>query len=481
MHNGIGIVFAQYRFLGMIGDRKIVWNLPILAMPWAVSYIQEVARCAGTGHQEGLFMDVSSAGWGKLLEEWPWFSGHGGYPIQAYSEFMPPPRLGQTPFGARDAIFADDDPHGWRVSEIEEEYEIRPGLELVAREVMDRAVRLGKGLNVYHLAGHSNANLAGNPCWPPELAARAGHLDHERYVLLLPLALSRTQDDKGRVRWTLFGGSEQGPERAFWKSFFTAPGQEQPAAQAQTFFRQILAAVYGENPAAPSGLQSAGFRIMPSLPDPQFPYWNADPLPSWTRAHLVDDQSDFGNVRYLLTFRPFGQLPPQVRKRYLAGTLHLLPFPGSLVFWGAPTYRQLQKTLPLAMQIPLLRLVARHAAPFSLRVPQSGWIHEPHPDLDPAAIQRELIEDTYRRSNRWDRVHRHQDPLALVQRPDKIVKVLFSTESDAIGLYGIPADSLTGFADYQVDTQNMVLCILVNNGNDEYSIKFLNYLLTHLK
>ncbi|MEI7435895.1 MAG: M28 family peptidase [bacterium] len=351
---------------------------------------------------------------------------------------MPPPRFGRSVFGARDEIFTDGAPYAWNVPEIEEACELTPGLELIARQVMERLVLLGKGQNVYHLAGHGNSNLAGNPYWPPELAARAGHLDHERYLILLPLALSRTQDDKGRVRWTLFGGSEQGPERAFWKSFFTAPDQEQPAKQALSFFRQILTTVYGEPMHGPAGLTNAGFRILPSLPDPQFPYWSCNPLPAWTQAYLADDQSEFGDVRYLLTFRPFGQLPPQVRARYLAGQLHLLPFPGSLVFWGTPGYRKLQKTLPLAMQIPLLRLVARHAAPFSLRVPQSGWIHEPHADVDPATIQRELIMDAYHRSHRWERIHRHQDPLALNPHPDKVVEVLFSTQSDAIGLYGKP-------------------------------------------
>jgi hypothetical protein len=55
------------------------------------------------------------------------------------------------------------------------------------------------------------------------------------------------------------------------------------------------------------------------------------------------------------------------------------------------------------------------------------------------------------------------------------------TASDITGLYGIPADSLTGFADYSVSTDGMVLCILYNNGNDEYSVKFLNYLLENLR
>ena len=61
-------------------------------------------------------------------------------------------------------------------------------------------------------------DLVANPFWPAELAAEP-KLPHERCVTLLPFALSRTQDDKGRVRWTLFGNSEQGPGKAFWKGF----------------------------------------------------------------------------------------------------------------------------------------------------------------------------------------------------------------------------------------------------------------------
>ena len=82
----------------------------------------------------------------------------------------------------------------------------------------------------------------------------------------------------------------------------------------------------------------------------------------------MDDSAPLGDVRYLLTFRPFAQLPATVRERYLAGRLALLPFPGSLVFWGMPTYRRLAETLPLAMQIPVLRLVPSHNGWTGLRV-----------------------------------------------------------------------------------------------------------------
>ena len=50
-----------------------------------------------------------------------------------------------------------------------------------------------------------------------------------------------------------------------------------------------------------------------------------------------------------------------------------------------------------------------------------------------------------------------------------------------IGLYGIPADALSGFLEYQVLTEDKVLCILYNNGNDEYSVKFLSYVLENLR
>ena len=85
-----------------------------------------------------------------------------------------------------------------------------------------------------------------NPYWPPELAAHAGKLPHEHYVVLLPLALSRTQDDKGRVRWTFFGSSEQGPSWAFWKGFHSGPTEELPEERGIDFFRRLLVAVSRE-------------------------------------------------------------------------------------------------------------------------------------------------------------------------------------------------------------------------------------------
>jgi hypothetical protein len=378
-------------------------------------------------------------GWRQLLDGYPWFSGEGQFPLPAYSEFMPPPRLGCTPYGAVDPrLFSEDDLYGWHVSEIEEEYEIKPGLENIARQIIESLVKLGESQPVYHIAGHEGMNLLNNPYWPPELAARAGHLAHERYVVLLPLTLSRTQDDMGRVRWTYFGGSEQGPERGFWKSFYSAPDQELSGQKSLAFILRLLSAVYGESAEDGAQLHRLGFRILPSEKNSRFPYWDQDPLPAWARPYLMDEHASVEDIRYLLTFRPFSRLPDEIRQRYLAGKLNLLPFPGSLVSWGMPTYLRLQQELPMAMQIALLRWVVRHAAPTGIRVPQSGWLHEPHPNVKASQIQQELVLNHYARTNRWNRVHRYDDALALNPRLDKVAKVLFSTELDSIGLYDKP-------------------------------------------
>ena len=51
-----------------------------------------------------------SRGWRRLLAGYPWFRGEGKYPLPAYSEFMPPPRVGRKPCGEIDYdLFSNDD------------------------------------------------------------------------------------------------------------------------------------------------------------------------------------------------------------------------------------------------------------------------------------------------------------------------------------------------------------------------------------
>ena len=56
-----------------------------------------------------------------------------------------------------------------------------------------------------------------------------------------------------------------------------------------------------------------------------------------------------------------------------------------------------------------------------------------------------------------------------------------NSETGKRTLMGIPADSLTGLEQYGLTPKGMVLCVLANNGNDEYTVKFLDYLLTHMR
>ncbi len=377
-------------------------------------------------------------GWEVLLEGYPWFKA-GEFPLPAYSEFMPPPRLGCRPTGATDDwLFSKDDPYGWYISEIEQEYELQPGLDSIAHQVMDQVLELGRGKSAHHIRGQKGRNLRDNPYWPEELARSAGQLGQERYVTLLPLALSRTQDDMGRVRWTLFGNSEQGPERAFWKSFYRAPGQELEEDESIALIARLLQAAYGEKSESAAQLKKAGFRILPSSPHPRFPYWTVESLPSWTKRFVVSERFSSDEIHYLLTFVPFADLPEDIRQKYTAGKLHLIPFPGSLVFWGIPVYLKLQEQLTFALQAPLLRIVSRHGGPEGIRVPQSGWLREPRRDEKTSEVQEELLLNTYRRTNRWDRVRRDQDAVAASQRVDKITQVLFNTAVETLGLYDKP-------------------------------------------
>jgi hypothetical protein len=379
---------------------------------------------------------MPTQGWKQLVAGWPWFQGEGAYPIGAYSEFMPPPRSVRRAYGTYDlSLFSDKDPWGWPITEYEESLFLRPGMEKIAHHVLGALMCLAHGRPTHGIA---RGKLENNPYWPPELAKDSHKRTHERFVMLLPLALSRTQDDKGRVGWTVFGGSEQGPARAFWKSFYTAPGRELPQEQAVACLRRLLHAVYGEPFAKLDDLRRAGLRILPIGDDPAAPLWRDEPLPSWTASYRLNANEPIAKVKYLLTFRSFGHLPTAVRRAYLAGDLHLLPFPGSLLFWGVPAYRQLQRELDLALQVPLLHLLPRALVTQGIRIPQSGWLHEPHPDHPQPSEHHGPFRNTYRRTHRWGRVHRDEDELAIEGRDDKLLHVLFSTASNDLGLYDKP-------------------------------------------
>jgi hypothetical protein len=254
----------------------------------------------------------------------------------------------------------------------------------------------------------------------------------------MPLALSRTQDDKGRIRWTLFGSSEQGPERAFWKGCFekfNLEGEE----NGEGFLHRLLTTVYGIKDVPPHKLNEAGFRYLPGDSDDEHDRSSFILKPGWTEYYQLGPRESLRGVKYLLTFRPFGKLPKAVRQAYLDGELHLLPFPGSLIFWGSPSYDRLKRQLRFAGQIPLLNLFKRHEDPQGIRVPQAGWMHEPHEDHPyPDEAHHGPVRNYYKRAHRWQRVHRHEDELQVLEKEDKMAHVLFSTTEKDIGLYGKP-------------------------------------------
>jgi len=379
---------------------------------------------------------TSNFGWHKFMQGYPWFKGEGKYPLPAYSEFMPAPRVGINLFGqVDDRIFIENDPYGWGVPEVQEEYEIQPGLKSIAEQTMHQLRDLGLGRHALRLGGPEGRNLQNNPYWPDELQAHAGNLKHERYVTLLPLALSRTQDDMGRVRWTLFGSSEQGPERGFWMSFYSAPDKERPAREGIAFFCHLLSAAYGERVHNASALQRAGLRILPTSNNS---HWLTGPLPSWAERFVMRETDRIEDVRYLLTFRPFAELSAEIRAKYLGGDLALLPFPGSLSFWGAPLYTKVEQQLPLAAQFAHLHIISPNSGYTGMRVAQAGWMHEPGLSGHAAEIQEELLLNTYHRTSRWDRVHRHADNAAASKHVDSVSTTLFSGQLVDLDLYNKP-------------------------------------------
>jgi len=212
---------------------------------------------------------------------------------------------------------------------------------------------------------------------------------------------------------------------------------EWPVERSLDFIRRLLAAAYGEPMENLVDVKQAGFRVMADDGEPLLPHWRVKELPGWTEPLVWKPGQKLAGVRYLLTFEPYERLPAPVRKAYLAGDLHLLPFPGSLVFWGTSVYHRLAQDIAYAGQIALLHSVVRREAPGGFRVPQSGWLHEPLGKL-PAGDLHGPLRNTFQRTHRWSRVHRYEDELAISTDEDRVAHVLFSTQADDMGLYGKP-------------------------------------------
>ncbi|HEY1906232.1 MAG TPA: M28 family peptidase [Myxococcaceae bacterium] len=334
------------------------------------------------------------------------FRGTGRFPLRAYSEFMPPPFVGIKPYvpsrAGAPTTFPVSSGDALDVDEYEQVQHLEPGLDRIAEHLVHELGRVARG----QPNALSRTMLEGNPAWPAELstAAHANQLQHDPGVVICPLALSRTQDDKGNDRWTLFGSSHEPPGASFWEGLDEAG------------IAELLAWV---------GLDGQwGILAEPGE------------LPPSLRSRRVDGQTVEG-LRSLITFRPFSRLSPEVKAAYLGGRLVLVPSPVSLVLLEHPQYQVLARELPRASQIPLLHLFPRVEGSCAIRIPQSGWLDESDPvtGLGPHGHR---VVPHLTRTHRWQRVARDAGIHGDGMYTDKVSVALFSTDPEAVGLYDKP-------------------------------------------
>src|SRR5262245_23925623 len=113
---------------------------------------------------------MAHSGWSKLIPRDNCFQRRDAYTIDAYSEFMPAPRVGWKPYGTLSVsphLLSPDDPFGWKVHEFDETLELQPGLYHIARQLLTRLKRLQEGNPEAGLPRHICRD---NPFWPPELS-----------------------------------------------------------------------------------------------------------------------------------------------------------------------------------------------------------------------------------------------------------------------------------------------------------------------
>ncbi|MFH1176759.1 MAG: hypothetical protein V1750_05075, partial [Acidobacteriota bacterium] len=327
--------------------------------------------------------------------------GFGELPLPAYSEFMPPPWVGLKPAEPTVLISPALGADGLAITEYEEAQELVPGLAALARHLGETFTRFAEGKPRVVSA----TLLDGNSAWTPELAAVCAG---KPVVLAMPLALSRTQDDKGRVRWTLFGTSHLEPATAVWHGL-----DEGGVARLAGFLAGVPSSSVAE-------VRAAGVRVLADVPA--------------ARALAFDGGLD--GLRTLVTLEAFARLPDPVRAAVLAGRLILAPSPASLVAFEHPGYARLAHQLPYAAQIPLLHLVPRAETLGGLRVLLSGWLDE-RPD---GGLERHRAANTIARPHRFDRAGREVAAAAETgeKYDDRVSVALFSRVPDDLGLYGKP-------------------------------------------
>src|SRR5262245_6701493 len=108
---------------------------------------------------------MSNVGWHQLIPSPELYRAPGRYPIDAYSEFMLPPRLGGKPYGGwppGTQLFYPEYPWGSYINEYEDANELRPGLEQVAHQIVGTIRHLLRG---EHAHAVSRRLLSENVYW----------------------------------------------------------------------------------------------------------------------------------------------------------------------------------------------------------------------------------------------------------------------------------------------------------------------------
>ena len=116
---------------------------------------------------------------------------------------------------------------------------------------------------------------------------------------------------------------------------------------------------------------------------------------------------------------------------YAGGALHLLPFPGSLVFWGSPQYRKCS----------IFRWRGNSCSRNSSRAMKDrvafGCRNRAGCIIRASTLCIGRPSETFHRTHRWQRVLKGDDATEFA-REDHLHTVLFSTHPDDVGLYGKP-------------------------------------------
>ena len=102
-------------------------------------------------------------------------------------------------------------------------------------------------------------------------------------------------------------------------------------------------------------------------------------------------------------------------------TTALVPCPGSLLFWGVPGYHHLQHEYPFSLQVPLQQRPARaRRRPVTVCASpnRAGCTNRIRRNRRPT-IPNSLCKNTYLRTHRWAKIHRHEDELSRCWRKEK--------------------------------------------------------------